>query len=150
MPVITVADVLRQAERFEDLLAEYYGRLAAGSAREGVRLLTDYMSRHRLRLKERLAQLDPAAVRRLCHQPIRYQPQAADCRCFEGVELPPQATAAQVLDAAVRFDECLVNLYAQASRQTTDPDARAFFESLIRAEERDEIELKKIKATDYF
>jgi hypothetical protein len=150
MSVVTVADVLLHAERFERLLADYYRCVAAGTAREGVRLLTDYMSRHRVRLTEKLADLDADLVGRIAIEPIRYRPQAADCRCFEGVELPPEATAAQVLDAAVQFDECLVSLYRQAARQTNHPESRALFESLIRAEERDEIELKKIKAMDYF
>jgi len=55
-----------------------------------------------------------------------------------------------VLDAAVTFDECLVRLYRQAARQSADAEVRALFEGLIRAEQRDEIELKKIKAMDYF
>jgi ferritin-like protein len=150
MASTTVSDVLKRAEEFERLLSDYYGRLSAETQREGVRLVADYMSRHRARLTAALERLDVAAIRRLRAEPIRYEPQAADCRCFEQVSLPPDATAAQVLDAAVTFDECLVRLYRQAARQTADLDARALFESLIRSEERDEIELKKIKAMDYF
>lgn len=150
MPVITVADVVHHAEAFERMLADYYRQVAGATQREGVRLLTDYMSRHRVRLREELARLDPEAVRRVLATPIRYEPQAADCRCFEGVNLPPEATAAEVLDAAIRFDECLINLYRQAERQATDPEVQGLFQGLIRTEERDEIELKKIKAMDYF
>jgi hypothetical protein len=50
----------------------------------------------------------------------------------------------------VTFDQCLVNLFRQAARQDIDEEARELFEGLIRMEERDEIELKKIKAMDYF
>ena len=150
MPVVTVADVLRHAEQFERMLADYYRHLAEETPREGVRLLTDYMSRHRARLTGALARLDPDQVRRIREEPIRYEPQAADCRCFEGVDLPAEATAGQVLDIAVTLDECLVRLYRQAARQSADLEVRALFESLIRAEQRDEIELKKIKAMDYF
>ena len=60
------------------------------------------------------------------------------------------ATAADVLDMAVTFDECLVRLYRQVLRQELDEEVTAVFESLLHAEERDEIELKKIKAMDYF
>jgi rubrerythrin len=150
MAVITIADVLRRAEEFEGRLAAYYKRLSEHTTREGVQMLTDYMSRHRVRIGERLDKLSPDEVRRICSTPLRYEPQAADCRCFEGIDLPPDATSAQVLDTAVTLDECLVNLYRQVVQQPVDEEVRELFESLIRTEERDEIELKKIKAMDYF
>ena len=122
----------------------------AVTTREGVGLLTDYMSRHRNRLAEELAELPDAEGARLHALPIHYEPQAADCRCFEGMELPPDATALQVLDAAVRFDECLIRLYRQVLQQDVDQKVKDLFAGLVRCEERDEIQLKKIRAMDYF
>lgn len=150
MAVITIEDVLKHAERFEHLLAGFYADLADRSCREGVRLLTGYMSRHRERIVDALEKLSPDQVRRVCSAPLRYEPQAADCRCFDRIELPGDASAATVLDAAVVFDECLVDLYRQVLQQPVDEDVRELFESLVRAEQRDQIELKKIKAMDYF
>jgi rubrerythrin len=150
MAVVTVADVLKHAEEFEELLADYYATLSQRTTREGVRLLTDYMSRHRQRLAEALDRFPPEQASRIRGTHLRYEPQAADCRCFEGIEVPPDASAAQVLDAAVNFDECLINLYRQVLQQPVDEEIRELFESLVRAEQRDEIELKKIKAMDYF
>ena len=150
MAVITIADVLHRAEEFEKMLADYYRDVAEHSSREGVKMLTDYMSRHRIRIAGRLAKLEPGQVQRICSTPLRYEPQAADCRCFDGVELPPDAAAAQVLDVAVTFDQCLVKLCRQVVQQPVDDEVKELFESLICAEERDEIELKKIKAMDYF
>ena len=57
---------------------------------------------------------------------------------------------AALLDVAVILDECPVSLYRQVLPQPVDEEIREFFESLVRSEERDEIELKKIKAMDYF
>jgi len=148
--IVTVAGVLEHAEAFGRMLADFYSRLAQDTRREGVRLLTDYMSRHRTRIREALAKLDPDEMERVRSQSIRYEPEAADCRCLDRIHLSPDATAAEALDAAVTLDGCLVNLYRQAARQTDDEEARDVFEGLIRAEERDEIELKKIKAMDYF
>jgi len=150
MAVITVADVLRRAEEFEGMLADYYARLSERAAREGVRMLADYMSRHRVRIAERLDRLTPEQVRRIGCTPLRYEPQGADCRCFDGVDLPADVAAAQVLDAAVTFNRCLIKLYQQAAQQPVDQEVRELFEGLIRSEEHDEIEMKKIKAMDYF
>ena len=150
MAIVTVADVLKHAETFEQMLAEYYAKLSERTVREGVRLLTDYMSRHQARIAAALDKLSPQRILRVGNTPLRYEPQAADCRCFEGIEVPPNGSAAQVLDAAVNFDECLINLYRQVLQQPVDEEIRELFESLVRAEQRDEIELKKIKAMDYF
>ena len=150
MAIITIKDVLDHAERFEQMLADYYTSFAHRASRDGVRLLVDYMGRHRKRIAQVLEELSPEHVQRICSEPLRYEPQAADRRCFEGIDLPDGASAADVLDVAVRLDECLAKLYRQVLQQPVDEEVREFFESLLHAEEGDEIELKKIKALDYF
>jgi len=150
MPVVTVADVLRRAREFERMLEEFYAGLSEKSTREGVRMLLRYMSRHSRRIADALDGLSEERLRRIESAQLAYEPQAADCRCFEGVRLSPDATAAEVLDVAVSFDECLVRLCKQVVQQAVDQDVKVLFENLIRTEELDEIELKKIKAMDYF
>ncbi len=150
MPVVTVADVLRHAEAFEKMLTDYYHDISERTTREGVRLLSDYMARHQARIAEFLDKLPSPRVRRICSTPLRYEPHAADCRCFEGMELPANATAAQVLDTAITFDECLIKLYRQVVTQDVGEEIKELFEGLIRVEELDEVELQKIKSADYF
>ncbi len=150
MAIITIKDVLEHAERFEQMLADFYADLSEHSGREGVRLLTDYMSRHRKRIADALERRSPEQVQRICSTPLKYEPHAADCNCFDRINLPDNASAAMVLDAAVTLDECLVSLYRQVLQQSVDEGIRELFESLVRVEQSDEIELKKIKAMDYF
>ena len=153
MGVVTIAEVLRHVEKFEGILADFYANLSHQTTREGVRLLTDYMSRHRRRTHIALFKLPVKKVEeiyRICHTPLRYEPHGADRHCFEGIELPPDATAAEVLDIAIKFDECMVQFYRQVVRQPVDQEIKQLFESLIQMEQYDEIELKKIKAMDYF
>lgn len=150
MAVITVADVLRTAEEFEEKLVRYYSKIAEQTTREGVRLLADYMGRHRRHLSEALERLSDEERRELRTFPIRYQPLAPDCTCFEGRELPPDALAKDILDIAIEVDGCLIDLYRQVLKQDIDQEVKDLFESLVRAEERDAIELKKIRAMDYF
>ncbi|MBI5725094.1 MAG: hypothetical protein HZA50_14125 [Planctomycetes bacterium] len=150
MASITIQGVLKHAEDFERMLSDYYAGIASHTAREGVRLLTDYMARHRIRLHEALSRLDPAEAAHLIATPLRFQPKAADCTCFEKIQLPEGAGAAEVLDAAVTLDDCLILLYRQVLVQDISPEIRDLFESLLRSEQRDQMELKKIKAMDYF
>ena len=150
MPVITVAEVLKTAEDFEARLVEYYAEISERTTREGVHLLADYMGRHRRRLAEALSRIPDSKRTRISGCPVRYQPDKPDCSCFEGKQLPADAPATEILDLAVEVDECLIALYKQVLRQELDPEVRELFESLVHCEEWDEVELKKIKAMDYF
>jgi rubrerythrin len=150
MAVITVEDVLRTAEDFESALVDYYADLSERTTKQGVKLLVDYIGRHRRRLSEALDRLPEGASERIRSRPIRYEPVPPDRSCFEDNVLPPDASASEVLDIAVEVDECLMALYRQVLRQDLDPEVRELFEGLVKCEERDTIDLKKIKAMDYF
>ena len=150
MAVTNVACVLRRASDFEHQLMTYYLDLAEQSTREGVRLLTDYMARHRRRLAEALERFPAEEYCRISALPLRYEPVSSECDHFDARVLPADATAAEVLDIAIEFDECLISLYAQVAQQDLEPKVKELFESLVHREERDEILLKKIKATNYF
>lgn len=58
-------------------------------------------------------------------------------------------TIDEVLEHAEKFEQMPADYYAGLAEHT-DPDVRDVFESLVRSEQRDEIELKKIEAMDYF
>ena len=150
MAIITVADVLKTARDFEAKLVDYYRKIAEQTTSDGVKLLADYIGRHRRHLAEALERLDSTEREEISAFPIRYEPLAPDCTCFEGRDLPPDATAAEVLDIAIEIDGCLIDLYRQILAQDVDQEVKDLFESLVRAEERDTVELKKIKAMDYF
>lgn len=150
MAVITVADALRRAEDFERAVASFYSNLAMQADQDGVRLLTGYMSRRRPRVSENLALLSHDRLAAISPTPLAYEPYGADCHCLEGMRLPVAGNAAQVLDMALNFNECLVRFYRQVIQQVADPAVVELFESLICLEEQDEIELKKIKALNYF
>lgn len=147
---VTVGDVLEHARKFEDALANYYKSVSRKAVKAGVVMLTDYMSRHRRRINDFLGKRSPAEMRRIRSVPLPFDPEAADCKCLDRVDIAEDDAASHVLDVAITLDECLVRLYRQAGDQAHDPEVRELFQSLLRAEERDEIQLKKIKATDYF
>ena len=150
MAKVSVEDVLEHARGFEQELAAYFRNIADNTTRDGVRLIADYMSRHRLRLEGALRDMSPEQRKRLKRVMLPFDPEVADCHCFEELQLTPDSTAAEVLDAAIRLDSCLVSLFKQALQETVDPVARELFESLVRSEERDAVRLKKMKAMDYF
>ena len=86
---------------------------------------------------------------RLCRHPGDITLTAA-LKAMQGHALqpiPPDATAQKLLDVARNLDECLLNRYREILDPTFDEEVREVSESLLRAERRDENELKRIKAT---
>lgn len=150
MTSVTVGDVLDHARKFENALADYYDSVSKKAAKVGVVMLTNYMSRHRRRIDDFLSKRDPKEMRRIRSIPLPFDPEAANCKCFDRVGVTEDDPASHVLDVAITLDECLIKLYKQAADEAHDPEVRELFQSLLRAEERDEIQMKKIKATNYF
>ncbi|MHC4987010.1 MAG: hypothetical protein ACYTFX_00745 [Planctomycetota bacterium] len=50
MAAITLGEILKHVEEFEDVLQNFYSKLSQKTTHEGVRLLTEYMSRHSHRI----------------------------------------------------------------------------------------------------
>ena len=70
MGMITIAEVLERVNDFERKLAEFYAKLSHETTREGVRLLSDYMSRHRQRTHIALLELpidEAEEITRICN-----------------------------------------------------------------------------------
>jgi len=146
MNVTTVAEIVDQARRLETLAAGFCERLAGQTADEGVERLARHLGRHCRRLSEALGEVSREECERLCSVPVPYGPQRVDFRHLEHMELPPDATPDQMLDAAMRMDEGLTGLFRQVLRQQVVGEVRELFEALVRWEEADEAELRKLRA----
>ncbi len=151
MGIITVTELFERVDEFERVLEELYANLGHASTRKGVRLLTEYICQRRRRTLKALTRLPEKQMSYISRITLRYDPQGGRTwHCFDGVALPPDVTAVQVLDTAIEFDEHLISFYKQVLQQPVNQTVKELFESLIRREQNDKTELNKIKATDHF
>ncbi len=153
MDIVTIADLLRRIENFEDMLADFYEKLSHETTSEGVRLLCDYMSRHRRRTHKALFELpveNVDQIRRICNTPLRYEPAGLNSHCFDKAKLTPDATGEEVLEMAIKFDECLIQFYRQVVQRPVSREIKTLFENLILWEQNDKTQLNKIKSSHYF
>jgi tetratricopeptide (TPR) repeat protein len=149
--IVDIADLLYRAQEFEDKLERYYAALRDQSQDNGVRLLTYYLSRHRRHLQEALDNIDAAELARVRGIKLKYDVEFHPEKDFHIMELPPdQVKGKDVLEAAVAYDEQLVNLYKSILNQPLTEEAIELLESVIRIEERDIVMLKKMIAMNYF
>jgi hypothetical protein len=149
--IVDIAELLRRAGEFEERLGRYYAAIRDASADNGVRLLTYYLSRHRRHLQEALKDFDADALQQVGKIKLKHDVEFQPEKDLQLMSLPPSAVKGKdILEAAVRYDTTLVELYRRILRQPLAPAAGEMLESLIRVEERDIVMLKKMIAMDYF
>ncbi|UCF96059.1 MAG: hypothetical protein JSV89_12835 [Spirochaetaceae bacterium] len=149
--IVDIADLLDRAQEFEDKLERYYADLRDQSQDNGVRLLTYYLSRHRRHLQEALENVSATELAHLRGIKLKYDVEFHPEKDFHIMELPPEHVKGKdVLEAAVAYDEQLVNLYKSILNQQLPQEATELLESVIRIEERDIVMLKKMIAMNYF
>lgn len=151
MAIVNIGDLLDRAADFERRLEQYYAEIRDQSKDNGVRLLTYYFSRHCRHLPEVLKEYSPqiiAHVRKIeLKQDISFVPEKE----FHAMGTPPDAVRGlELLEAAVKYDTALVNLYREILEQPLIGQAQELFDSLIHVEERDIVMLKKMAAMNYF
>ena len=150
MRATSIAEIIEYAEKFEQDLVRFYQGISNNTSHEGARMVTDYIARHTSHVNEMLSDLTEKERQHICSIPLSYEPSIPGKQCFELIELPDDATADDVLEVAISFDECLLQMYRCVARQDSERDVKEFFEELILTLEKDEVGLKKIKAENYF
>ena len=151
MAIVTVGDLLDRAEEFEKRLENYYVAIRDESENNGVRLLTYYLSKHRRRLRRALARLDTGECLRVRRIELKYADDLTLDKEPRPMQTPPaEVTGEELLQAAVEHDSMLIALYRRVRKQPIIAEAQAFFDALVRVEERDIVMLKKMLAVHYF
>ena len=151
MAIVTVGDVLDKAEEFEKRLETYYAAIRDESENNGVRLLTYYLSKHRRRLRTALADLEVDQLNRIRRIELKYADDLGLDKEPRPLETPPaEVTGEELLGAAVDHDTILIAIYKRVCQQPLIAAAQAFFDALVRVEERDIVMLKKMLAVHYF
>ncbi|MHC4787702.1 MAG: hypothetical protein ACYS8K_00630 [Planctomycetota bacterium] len=116
-----------------------------------MRLLTYYLARHRRHLPEALESIPRRQIEHASHVPLKYDDSEFNPRkCFEGRRLPSTATGEELLAVAIELVAELLRFYRWMVQQPLGEEATEIFQDLLTIEEKHVIELKKIKAMDYF
>ncbi len=151
MAQLNVGAMLDKAQDFEHRLESYYADLRDRATRDGIRLLTHYLARHRRHLPRALLSYSPDQIERIRSMYLKYEGPAFNVEeIFKGKELPPAVSGKDLLDVAIGFVEELIRFYAWLAEQRLGEEGVGLFKNLLKIEESHVVELKKTRATDYF
>jgi hypothetical protein len=151
MAFVSIGDILDKAAEFEKGLESYYIGIRDNTSNEGVRLLTYYLSRHRLHQKEAFDSIKKDELLRIKKVKLKY-----DIVFDMEKELHPleksvtEVTGRDLLEAAVEYNQKLIELYEKIQKQPLLEEANSLIECLISIEKKDIVMLKKTMATDYY
>ena len=57
---------------------------------------------------------------------------------FDEAEIKPDMSVADVLQLAIRFDDCVIGLYKTLAKQSVSEDVRHLFSTLLEMEKKEE------------
>jgi rubrerythrin len=151
MVTMIIGEMLDRAAEFERRLEAYYADLRDRATRDGPRLLVYYLARHRRDLPEALDSFTAEQIEHIRSARMKYDDTDFSPRkCFEDWELASDVTGRGLLDMAIVFVEELIRFYRWMAQQPLGELPGDLFQSLLKIEERHVVELKKIRAMDYF
>ncbi len=133
MSVLTLGDLLDRLQAFEARLEAYYADLRDRADRDGVRMLTYYLARHRKHLPSALECSSKSDIKSIRRTPCRYNGPAFEvAQCFRGKELPSSTSAPELLDAAIGFAGILADVYRWVAGQSLGKKASSLFQTLLK------------------
>ena len=135
-----VRDILDRARVFHEQLSGFYANMEKTADREKSRILLNYMSRHEQNMVECLARYEKEAANRVLDTWFKFPPEMKECRCFECVDLKPSMSLDDIIDVALKVDQCLLKLYSETAEKSNSQEVRDLFRKLLELEQKEETE----------
>ena len=151
MTILSIGELLKRAEAFEDRVEEYFAAIRDQTEDGGVKLLTYYLCRHRRHIKQALEDFDAEEAEKICEELLMYAVEFHPQTKFHCLDIAPGNIKGQdLIECAISYNEDLIRLYTNILSQPISGEAKLLLESLICIEEKDIVMLKKMLAMHYF
>jgi hypothetical protein len=128
----TTRDVVDWLRRNHRHLSRIYARQRDAAAKERIRMLLDYLSRHEQTLETALADLQQEEPEAVLDTYFQYVPEDLEEVTFfeDGVLQKPDLTVDDVIRIVVRNDEALTRLYGRLAQTAPTAPVTDMFERL--------------------
>ena len=134
----TVGDILERVRRFHRELGEFYQKVENLAERERAKLVLEFLQRHEIYLDESLAAYEKDASKGVLDTWFKSTPKMEIGECFDDAEIRPDMSVEDVLRIAMRFDNCVIELYKSLAEQSVSEDVRNLFSTLLEMEKKEE------------
>jgi len=141
-----VSEIIEIIEQYHKGLSEYFLSMKVNSTDERVNLLLEFLGNSEAHLAEYLEKYRKTSPNRLMNAWVKYVPWLPTdiyCECRKNVYLQPPLVTYNVLDAALHFDDCLINYYTTLVQEIQDERVSEIFSNLLRVTTKHEMNLAR-------
>ena len=133
-----VRDVLRSIEKYHHALAGLYEKLGEREGDERLRWLLGYMARHEDHFQGALRRYEESAAESVLDTWVQFSNGDVLDEALRESRINAAMSADDVIEAALKFDAALLELYRQIAAETSVPHVQELFRSLLQMEENKE------------
>lgn len=139
----TTQDVLNHIREFHKKASALYQELAEKEEQKRLQLLLNYMSRHEAHLEQSLAQYEQETSQKILDTWFQYIPDQQLLQPIQDVEVEPNASVQEIVDLAMRLDDCLIALYKEMIEHAAANEVKEVFQNLLEMEKQEQHQLAR-------
>ena len=137
----TVKDIITRIRGMHNQLGWFYQAMEETAAKERVKLLLQYISRHELNLEKALSQYQQQAKKAVLNTWYKATPGDTLGQDLDLLKITVDMSAGEVIRIALDVDQKLVAQFRQMAENSGSEEVRELFQKLIAIEEREEHQL---------
>lgn len=130
-----IRDILDHVRAFKHHLVEIYEHLSETEHDERLKLLLHYLGRHEEQIEKTLDRYENDVSEGILNTWVRFVDDEALRTIFHDVEIHSGMTPDEVIDAALRFDASLLQVYRDVADSTAATHVQEAFTNLAEMEE---------------
>jgi hypothetical protein len=106
-------------------------------------MLLDYLSRHEQHMEQTLARYEKGNRQGILDGWLEYSPSLDVEAVVQSCQLRGQPSTDDILQAAMTFDDALVNLYREMAEKAIDHKTKELFRDLLNLEQQEKIQVAR-------
>jgi hypothetical protein len=130
-----VKDFVEYGRQLHAASGRLYETLGDHSEQERVRMLLDYLQRHQRNLENALARFEKNSRDGVLEAWLEYFPDLDVDAVLGSIKLPEQPSSNDIIAAALKFDDTMIELYREIAEKAVDHKTREVFQSLLALEQ---------------
>ena len=141
-----VSEIIELIEKYHLGLSDYFLSLREQTGDERVKLLLDFLGKGEAFLAEYLEKYRKATPKRIMNAWVKYVPWLPTdiyCECRKNLKLRPPLDIYNVVEAAIHFDDCLIDFYTTLVQEIQNETVGEIFANLLRVTKKHEMNLAR-------
>lgn len=124
-------------------IKELYEELNEEARLERVRMVLEFLARHEEHMEEALARFEKDTRKGILEAWLEYKPELDVEAVMGRFPVADKPSSDELFQLAMEFDDTLVKLYREGADKAHDARTKEVFQSLLRLEEREKIQLAR-------